>query len=336
MNTELLLRVVRETCTAEQVKEFLRNLGLRASAGKWDDLIATCLKPHLASGALKVEQLIELLQEVEEHGNQHVFLYSLPPDKAKALIDKRYVTSSLKSKALEGILAQAKILDKPATATLAAVRWEPPTSPTCLIVKFVQKHEYRDLIGEKQEGSQWVIRYQMLMQRIVDLVKISASGLVEARLARRDSAVKYKDQLSNLWHNIEFLIPKDGMTEISLNDAKDRLLKTSKDLSTLVRYTTSTLRNDFGFTARFAAGGKTDDLVTDGGSKNSVDAFLEQDGHCEDANIWFKAGASGGPDRDIHVHVKGELNEFVIPAQCNRQEYDYVLFQLRNLNKPLS
>ena len=39
------------------------------------------------------------------------------------------------------------------------------------------------------------------------------------------------------------------------------------------------------------------------------------------------------PSKDVHVILKGKLNEFAIPAQCSKQDYEYVLNQLRKYNK---
>src|SRR5450759_1977307 len=101
MNIELLLTLLRETCTVAQVKELLKGLDLRHGAATWDDLIDICVRPAIKDRKLTAQQLFDLLQDIEEHGNQHVFLYSISAAKAREIIDPGNVSKCLKKVGLE-------------------------------------------------------------------------------------------------------------------------------------------------------------------------------------------------------------------------------------------
>ena len=54
---------------------------------------------------------------------------------------------------------------------------------------------------------------------------------------------------------------------------------------------------------------------------------------------WLKGGGRQAenefdtlPSRDVHVLLKGALNEFAVTAKCSKQDYEYVLTQLRKYN----
>jgi hypothetical protein len=77
-------------------------------------------------------------------------------------------------------------------------------------------------------------------------------------------------------------------------------------------------------------------LLNDPGASNGLDQFLKYKGYCDTSNVWWKRG--GGkegssefdmvPSRDVHVLLRGVPNEFVVPAKCSKQDYEYVLDQL--------
>ena len=75
------------------------------------------------------------------------------------------------------------------------------------------------------------------------------------------------------------------------------------------------------------------DLADDDGTTSSLDAFLDHEAYCEEQNVWFKELPGGLPGRDIHVLLKGQINEFALTARCDRSEFDYVLNEIRILNK---
>jgi hypothetical protein len=74
---------------------------------------------------------------------------------------------------------------------------------------------------------------------------------------------------------------------------------------------------------------------------NSLDEFLKHKAYCDTSNVWWLKG--GGkqaenefdmiPSKDVHVLLRGAINEFAVTAKCSKQDYEYVLDQLRRNNK---
>ena len=117
----------------------------------------------------------------------------------------------------------------------------------------------------------------------------------------------------------------------SLTKVKDKFWNSRKELSELIRYTSYTLKNDSGTCLRASAGGKDSSLMADVGANDSLDKFLNNDGFCDQSNIWF-IEKEELLSTDIHVLIEGALNEFRLPKHCSKLDYDYVLSKIREFS----
>ena len=334
MNIELLISLLRQTCTINQVRNALRSAEISAIGASWEELISSTLRPSLKDGSFKTMDAVRLLHEVEEHGNQHVFVYSIEPKTISPLFDLRSLKSILAAANLDSVMENPLLLDKPKKRTVAEVRWDDLDGEKTFVLKQVMKHEHNELVNSGTDSSgQLVRRYNKVEERIVDLLRVSQNGQVEVRLSRRTSESNYNDFLTHFWNSVSSFLAVTDTKEVSLTKAKNYLLQSSTNLSHLVRYHASTLGNDYGYSAKFATGTKDDDLTTDSACKTGVDAFYSHHGHCSELNISLKKQTNGIPSRDIRVRIGGHINEFVLTQRCDRSEYEYVVAQIRKFNK---
>lgn len=58
---------------------------------------------------------------------------------------------------------------------------------------------------------------------------------------------------------------------------------------------------------------------------------MDQNAYCDDANVWFKK--SDALSQKTHVMLSGENNEFALPANCTKGDYEYVLGQIQLFNR---
>lgn len=332
MNLDLLVNLLRQTCTIHQVRDTLRALGASPRGATWDLLIED-LKAKLKSGRVKASDLLALLEESEEHGNQHVFLYTADPKSIEHLFVEKAVRGALKAAKAPDVIGSPLLLDRPAKRTIAQIRWDTDDRKKVFILKQVMKHEHHELASSEEADGEIVRRYTPIEERMVDVMCVTEDGVVEARLGRRKSVSSYDEYLEHFWNSMTPFLSFEGLKQTSLSKAKNYLLQNSAKLKDLVRYHTSTLQNDYGYTAKFATGTHDDDLVSDNACKSGVDAFYKNDGHCNEVYISFKK-KEGVPSRDLRVRISGgHVNEFILTQRCDRPEYEYVIEQLRRLNK---
>ncbi len=69
------LSLIKDAASLEVVGEFLRQHEAASSAQSWQSMFDDRVLPALEAGLVQEADLWELLDETEEHGRQHVFLY---------------------------------------------------------------------------------------------------------------------------------------------------------------------------------------------------------------------------------------------------------------------
>lgn len=329
-DSELIFNLLKQTTKMDTVKDFLKSKRLHHSSGSWEELYSKRIVPALIDGGITTEELIDLLRKAEEFGRQHTFLFKCTPSKAADLMDAVRVKGILGSKGLTGLLTKPAVLDQPETATISDIRWEGAGSSAKLLVKIVEQRRYERLFDDRREGNTIIRKYELVFERGVNIVQLHADGLLELRITSHSNSSNYENDLVRLWSSNLLFDAKD-FQPISLYSAKQKLWSDQKSLSTFIRYSNSTLKNDQGNSIKAASGGIEADLADDSGMISSVEAFMEHDGFCDASNIWFKKSASE-PTEDVHMILSGQINEFTIPAHCNKENYEYVLKKLRSFN----
>jgi hypothetical protein len=332
---ELVFRLLQENYTLGQVAQYLKRKGLHYSAGSWDELFGKRLSKSLEAQELSREDLVELIRLSEEYGTQHVFLYATKSKRAKQLADKIRVESELTKMGYSSLVGRPRILDQPSSPTITDVRVD-----ESLVSKVVERRVYQRFVDQRLEGDFTVKRYKDIEVRAVNLFKLHDNGLLEARIYTHDNSSDYQNDVTKMWSLLSFLFPPSDFSEYPIAKAKTNLWTKRNALKSVIRYSDSVLRNSLGTALSASTGSEQQSLFDDQGASNSLDEFLKYKAYCDSSNIWWLKG--GGkqsenefevlPSKDVHVILKGKLNEFSIPAQCSKQDYEYVLDQLRKYN----
>lgn len=174
----------------------------------------------------------------------------------------------------------------------------------------------------------------------MNVFKLHDNGLLEARIYTHDNSSDYQNDVTKMWSLLSFLFPPSDFSEYPIAKAKTNLWTKRNALKSVIRYSDSVLRNSLGTALSASTGSEQQSLFDDQGASNSLDEFLKHKAYCDSSNIWWLKG--GGkesdnefemlPSKDVHVILKGKLNEFTIPAKCSKQDFEYVLDQLRKYN----
>lgn len=326
---ETLFGLLKTATSQTVVKDFLRTKGIPISAQNWDDLYEKRIEPALAEKKISVKDLRELLQQVEEFGKQHTFLFKCSPDRAKGLLNPTRIAAIAQAEGLAGLFTNPLDLDLPEQPTIVDIRLhrpDPQKLPASLTIKVVESREIRRLFSEERdaESGQFVKRYATTKKRAVNIVHLDHTGLLEFRIASQDNqAKKYAELLHALKSKVRKLLPDEGFEEVSLRTAKNRIHSDRKVYAEELRYSTSTARNEFGVMMQIASSNTDENLSSDEGSMNALDHFVARNGEVTGANIYVKLPDSD-PPRELRLLISGERNEFAVTVACSAGEYEYV------------
>lgn len=346
---ELIVKLLRQTTSLPLVAEFLKSKNIPYSASSWDDMLAKRILPAVKGGTVNISELMILLRTLEEHGRHHVFLYRCDLDDIKEFMGENRIRPILVKHGLADLVASPKVLDEPRELTIVDVRWgevEDLGNPYQFIIKIAETRESQKLIKhtleQTIEGEFITKTWKKFDERAVNLFKLRSDGLLELRIASKSgelngqsNKLNYMDEVNRMWDMVDGVLPRKSFSRIFLNTAKERLWKDRKSLTDRIRFARAKLKDEYGFELIAATGSKTSDLYDNRGIDVSIEAFRGHDAYCDSHNIWFKigCGSSGNNEKEIHVILDGEPNEFVITLHCSLQDYEYVLSQLQQLNQ---
>lgn len=330
---QTIARLLEQNTSLAIVRDFLKEQGLHHSAGSWEALRTQRIFPYINEGKLGVDELERLLIATEEFGKQHVFLFKCSKKTAKECLDENRVKQILADQGLSKIFSSSALIENPAKITFSDVRFDAVKNIRCLTIKFVEVRWSTEYVGESVENNVITKTWRKISERAVSVVRLHEDGLLEFRVASHSTSSKYENELKTIWELVEPFFPRKIFSEVSLSGAKNKILDEKSALKAKIRFFAAGLENDYGNSLKVA--GSTDtDLADDDGVSESVEKFREYDASCERINFYFTYNEKSGiPRRDIHVLIGGMMNEFAIPANCIRDDYEYVLEELRELNK---
>jgi hypothetical protein len=236
------------------------------------------------------------------------------------------------------LLTEPDLLSKAGSRALADARIENGSTGRVLVLKAVEAREFYKLENEYPEnGGQYKIkRYRRYEVRAVDVLRVHSDGFAEMRIHAHDSANDYSDHLTKAWHFFAHFASRFQFDDKSISHAQQNLWKSRAALKQVLRYSDSRLRDTKGAVLTAATGAQQDSLFDNEKASKSIDAFWDDETVCDKSNVWWLKTSeepSSVPSRPIHTVMAGAPNEFTVPGKCNKEDYDYVLAQIRKANK---
>lgn len=332
--SNVLINLLEASTSLAVVSAFLKRRGLHYSAGSWEAMRNLRLLKHLENEAISNFDLESLVQEVEEYGRQHVFLYSCDSLAARAMLDRVTVGRELEARGLERLIDSSTLVETPQGAEIVDVRWESDNGRDfALVIKEVELRTYVKYLRAEQRGTQLLKVYDRINERAVNIARLHITGALELRIASRRNTTRYEQDIYDFFSRIDGLIDSSAFTELSITAGKDYIWKNRKLLSEQIRSVDATMRNAEGNVLRGATGRMDSDLSDDDAVADSLDVLLDGDAnaYCDAANIYFKPTEK--MSAETHVILSGEPNEFALPAKCTKGDYEHVLEQIRFFNR---
>lgn len=316
------------------VRDFLRARNLKHSATSWDELKSKRIVPAFEDGNLSLTDLYGLLRRTEGFGRQHIFLFHCQPDRADTMIGEARVRDLLKEKGCVNLGEGPLVIDMPDEPVIVDVIFCGAGLDRTVTLKEIEKRTVRKLKSEQTDKlhMEYTRVYQVEEQRAVNVARLWADGLLEIRIASRDNATRYREDLSSFFGRLWPIIQKSEFREVSLKNVKDNLWEKRVDLKDVVRFSTYVLENDEGLSLKASAAFSTDDLADSECLGKSLAEFQSDKTYCSGSNVYFKKPGTDGSEKEIHVLSNGEGNEFAVTSAITEEEYEYVLQQVRKYN----
>jgi hypothetical protein len=314
--------------TIETVSHFLKDKGLRHSAGSWKDLLELRVAPAVLDNQVTEAELALLLADAEEHGRQHIFLYRASREDTASITDEKYVRRAIRALGLEEI-GPATVADLPEEPMVASVRYFTAGERSGLLAQIVQKRLHKKYQRDRTVGNKYFREYEITEERAIHVARLRPDGLLELRVRSHLNSSKYSEDVGMLWTKIQPLLPRHKFEPLSLQKAKDKLLANNQELGDELIYSDAEMINDKNTKIILTRGTGEDNLFEDEAAQKSYNDFSESEGAMsQGSNVTWKAQKNGRPAKNVRVMLSGDPNEFAMPGACVQKDYDYVLQRL--------
>jgi len=300
------------------------------------------LLPALADGTISEAELVSILNETEDYGHQHVFLFQAKKNYISEIMNREYLVKVVRNIAREEILVKPDLVESTESLTLTDARLEESGKSKAFIFKAMETIKYiRPIPGEIEDGADgryFMRRFERVEERAVHVLRVHNDGLVELCPYSFDGSLSYQEKADELWLFFGSLIDRFKCVDWSVSKAQNAFWGGRRgEYQGRIKYGDSRVRDLHGNTASFASGGESKNLFDADNARKGYDAFFGEDGTCDRSNIWFLSQEDSNgckiPARDVHVRFSGSVNEFSLPGSCARKDYEYVLAQICRANR---
>jgi hypothetical protein len=324
----VVLNLLESLRGKSQVQEFLEEQDTPHS-GTWEKVRAR-IRTGTKTGNLNVEALVSLLEEIEEHGNQYVFIYDIDLEKAGKSLDPASVSEALTANERRSILNTVRIIeDPPENATLISVR----TTSNPIKVKWIEKRLLRRHIGETIRGYQLTIQYHLEPARAIDSAVMSREKKRAYLCVQRvETGIReYKVHLKDMVDRLKRFLDPESLIPYDLGKLMKDLANKSVPEARLRRHQA---RDQNGRLFDATSANETDDLYSGGGIYDA--ARQHYSGSLTDLHVnvyWKPNGAE--LKREIHTifPYRNFANAVVFTQRCSKIERDYVVSRIEAIAK---
>ena len=329
---QLAVRLLSQATSLGVVSEYLKSKGLAHSASSWDEMRDKRILPAIAKRKVTFEDLFLLLAESEEFGRNHTFLYQCAQTDVRRIFERNRISAVAEKCGQQQAFSGAILVDLPQKPTLVEIREEQSKEQQFWVFKVIEKREEREYLGEKFEGNRVRKEWEIHQVRAVNVARFHASGLLEIRIQSHTNSTLYDADVKAMWTLLKDYLPPVSFRPMSLSKSKQALWANRIAKNRRIRFSDSIMRNTVGTTISASTGAEEADLFDDSAASKSIDQFLHGGAYCDSSNIWWLP-RDRVTDREVHMLLSGENNEFAITAACTRAEYEYVLNELRVFNR---
>jgi hypothetical protein len=320
-----VLNLLKSFRGKSRVQEFLESRDIPHS-GTWATL-QTRIREATQTGNTEIGSLVKLLEEIEEHGNQYVFLYDIDVDKSGKAITPEAISDALTTEERKSVLNAVLVIEKPQDkAVLVSVN----LTHNPVKLKWVQKRFVHRLIGETIKGNRLTVEYDIEPTRAVDLAILDETQKKAYLCVQRveTGVLEYRKHLSEFRDRLKRFVNPEALIPLDLG----KLMKTLADETfTEVKRRRHQVRDGTGAVVDAMSATEADDVFSGGlykaARKNYLGALTDLQ-----ANVYWLPNKVQ-LERQIHTlfPYRNFPNAVVFTQRCSKGERDYVLSRVEGI-----
>lgn len=336
----LLIRLIGEACTNEQIRSFLRlrkedDSKIRVS-GKSEELMHN-LHEAYSRNTVSLPQLQSLLANAEENGRQHIFFYKPNHGMAKHFQQPSDVASRLWGSNWQKKMQFPRFYLDPRQMEWADFRQE--TRPNVKLpewtIKLYSSRQVDRLLNQTEEvrNGRLLITKQLSREwvRLVWVIRWRPWGLLEIRIpaVERESRKTCLEELSQIWEMLRTGIPKQHFSPWDLEAIMGKLVHAAKKPKAIHRVATALASHSGGGgTAQFNPEEEDGDLFSSIAHKAAIASYDKY----PKLDVYWIPSAHTPFDSELRCQM-GVYEPFGIRigSKASPEAVDYVINRLRQI-----
>jgi len=300
----------------EHIETFLSNRRLPYSYTK------KALQSKLIEGLDEAEfsevDLIDLLDAIEEFGNQHIYLFDCNPDYLEILKDPLYIQRKLEEKDLKDLYNNKHRIFIPDDVELSSVTQD----DKALKFKWVEKRIWKIPLEEKIEKDKYIEVHQINISRGVTTFRVDlVSGTTELMIQKLARQPNYTDIKQDYLNKLSNFIETHSFQQTRLRRAIKFIEESNEVEKRQINFETIS-----GGKVAFKSRNRGDDYTNDPSLSNARNA-LGPNVSGSLGNFYWKPNDI--LKRAIHTYVYSEDDRVGVLGQCVEREVNYVLSRIR-------
>lgn len=297
------------------VRDLLKEKGLPSSGTKPE--LRERLEEHLEAQAVEPSDLVDLLDQVEGWGNQHIYLFKASDALLAVLSDQDAFRDKLRKAHLLRLLNKRVPLILPDEPTLSAIDW----SEEQLRFIWVEKRTYRESREDESYEDDGIEYHAYEVKHSRGLISFSSdlvSGLSELMIQRLPSGNNYLNEKDKY---IKELSAVFDTTQLTLQKISRAIRKI--DQASGIRKRSSQMATALGYQVTYTSRSRNDDVYNDPSIKKARKAL--------GTGVVGRLGNYYWPIHDHHIHVKlyAKDHRIGIFGECSEAEVKDVLSEIR-------
>jgi hypothetical protein len=319
---ERILNLLESFRGKAQVQSFLQEKEVPYS-GTWM-IVREKIVQGLKARKIAQNELIGLLEDIEEHGDQYVYLYDFDLAEAPRIKDRPSFERLLTDTERQRTLDKVAVIENPSAApTLVSAYYNAEQ----LKLKWVQRRSFRKPLGETTEGNVVMVRYQIVDTRAVDLPILDfARHKAIFCIQKIEPGVRdYKKQLSELFTRLGRFVDPPALKPLDLALLMKRM--DDKKFGEIRRRRYRALDGEGGL-MDVTSPTESEDIYTGGLYETARDNYKGAVASLYVNSYWMPVERK--LEREIHTifPYRQAVNAVVFTQRCTRSERDYVLSRI--------
>lgn len=298
------------------VKSYFRDKDVPFSYRR--DLLYSKLNEGIDDGTFSLVELTELLDRIEEFGNQHIYLFKCNPEYVKILRNPSYMQEKLNNLGLSRLYNNENFVILPNESILSGIIH----NDNSLKFKWIEKRVWKEPLEEKIEDDKFIKTYQIKLSRGITTFRVNlVSGNAELMIQRLPRGTNYENIKNNYLDRLANLFEIHSLTPLGLRRSIRRLEESNE-----VSKRQIDLESIDGGRVAYKSRDKKSDYKSDPNLSRSRNALGQNVSGNTGSFYWKNNNILSRP---ILTHVYAKDNRLGIFGQCVEAEVNYVLSRIR-------